>query len=449
MAALIVKNPDWLAYLGFAYAKRGKHKSAISAFKKALVRSEELVDSSMRTKRQAYQFWLERARYNSGQPCAKDPLILCNFKPVKKADSSQGNQSAGYFELRFIQSGLWIKVQLGNRMADLDFVDLMIDGIPFRRIKVRNKAKRILYVVKRPALTYFPVQGELSVRASNGLPLFMEGKKGTGALLEIPHGNGEIKNILKEIVYLDKKGDIPLSKEEIKQRHEEYLRLYAKVKAFFDKEIDKPLFILYGTLLGVYRDGELIPGDDDFDVGYLSEKNDPVAVKEEAKEIIEKLVRAGFTISFNQAGRPLRIRDSNNSVDLHLDVRPVWYQGGKIWAHLQACLPLKMEDFKPIQKTNFRGIEVYIPQRPDKFLEAYYGSGWKVPDPSYSNYNKQVDPVVKKNLAKACLTISEFRNMKEIIFNKSLDRSKMGELIFKPDYDLYPLEEYEAKVGWN
>jgi tetratricopeptide (TPR) repeat protein len=451
IASLVAKNPDWPAYLGIVYDRLGNYEKAISAFQKALRLSDRLVNTPTRTKRQAYQFWLERARYNLGQPYAKDPpLIFCNFKPLKTEESLlQGKRKYGNFELSFIYSGLQIKLQLGKKITGIEFIDLFINNIPFRRLKVQNHIKELIFIVKRPALAYFPRQGELSVRASNGSFLLLKGRNSEKVVLEIPHGTNNITNLLKEFVYLEKKGSIPIGNEEIKKRHEEYLKLYAKAKEYFDKEVGRPLFLMYGTLLGVFRDGDFIPGDDDFDVGYISDKTDPVAVKEEAKAIIEKLLLAGFTVTFNQSGRPFRLRDSKNSPEVHLDVRPLWNQNNKIWAHLQACLPLKLEDFEPVRKTDFRDIEVYIPHKPEVFLGAYYGVGWKTPDPSYCNKNKRVDPLVKKNLTKACLTIGEFRRMKEKIYRECNDKSLMGELIFQADMDLYPLDEYEAKCGWD
>ena len=447
--ALKAKNPDWLAYLGMLREKRNDYNGAVVAYKAAVEMSDQLDQLSINPNKQAYQFCLEKARYNAGQPHAHDPLIFCNYEPLQNTRLSYAAENAGKFSLKFKQSGLLIKAKLSKyyNLHNCDYVELLIDNVPFRQLKVSGDTRELKYTVKRPALAHFPTKGELTVRTSDGYYLTLENC--TGVTLSIPHGSGKIFEVLDKFGCLDKKGYVPSTEEEIYYRQNEYLRLYSDLKDFFDKEIGKPLFLMYGTLLGLYRDGDFIPNDDDFDVGYVSQENDPVSVKEEVKLIIEKLVKAGYTVAFNQAGRPFRVFDENNIGQLHLDVRPVWLQEGKTWAHLQACLPCSLEDFEPVQTTTFRGVEVYIPQNPENFLTAYYGPGWKVPDPNYSNKNVEVDPMVLENLSKACLTTSEFKKMKRKILNNCANNSKMGDLVFKSIEDLYPLEEYEAKFGWN
>ena len=133
---------------------------------------------------------------------------------------------------------------------------------------------------------------------------------------------------------------------------------------------------------------------------------------------------------------------------MHLDVRPVWYQDSKVWAHKQARLDCTLDDFVPVQESRLRGTKVYIPHKTETFLHAYYGPGWRVPDPTYSNTNSYVDPIVKNNLSKVCMTMGDIRRMKEALLKEGLIYPNMGELIYKGAQELYPLEEYESKCGW-
>jgi phosphorylcholine metabolism protein LicD len=101
---------------------------------------------------------------------------------------------------------------------------------------------------------------------------------------------------------MNKKGVISATEDELRERQSAYLELYADLRRFFAEELGKPLMLMYGTLLGYHRDGDLIPGDDDFDAGYISDEHDPIAVKEETKRVIATLVRAGYLVSFNRRG---------------------------------------------------------------------------------------------------------------------------------------------------
>ena len=124
----------------------------------------------------------------------------------------------------------------------------------------------------------------------------------------MPHGDGRLFSLIEAGGTLSKKGEIDLSPAETKRREDRQLEIYSRVRAFFEETLGRPLLLLYGTLLGFQREGDIIVGDDDFDVGYVSDKTDPVAVKEETKEIIVELVRAGFTVSLNRRGRMFRVQ---------------------------------------------------------------------------------------------------------------------------------------------
>ncbi len=56
-------------------------------------------------------------------------------------------------------------------------------------------------------------------------------------------------------------------------------------------------FVAYGTLLGLRRDGDLIPHDDDADLAYLSGATDPVDVVHESYRVSRALERAATTSS--------------------------------------------------------------------------------------------------------------------------------------------------------
>src|SRR5690606_35133412 len=170
--------------------------------------------------------------------------------------------------------------------------------------------------------------------------------------------------------------------------------------------------LMYGTLLGFYRDGDFIPGDDDFDCGYISDRTDPVSVKEETKDIIVELIRAGFTVSFNRRGRLFRVQtERTGQAGLHLDVRPLWFQDGRVWLHNHCSFPATRDDFLPPEEGSFRGVRVLIPHRTEVFLRGHYGPGWKVPDPGFTYYLSDIDPAILDNLAKALITVREYREL--------------------------------------
>ena len=238
---------------------------------------------------------------------------------------------------------------------------------------------------------------------------------------------------------LDKKGVISPSLAQTQLRQERYLAIYERVRDFFEQELGRPLFLMYGTLLGYYRDGEFIPGDDDFDVGYVSDKTNPAAVKEEAKDLIVALVRAGFTVSFNRRGRLFRVQlDGDDADDCHIDVHHIWFQDGNLWAHNHLCMPASRDDFLPVVDGTLRGVRVSAPRVPEVFLRGNYGPGWRVPDPGFRYYPSQVDPSVRRNLNRALLTAGEYKELARRVEHVTAGSAGAGRLVSIGSQDLYP-----------
>lgn len=72
------------------------------------------------------------------------------------------------------------------------------------------------------------------------------------------------------------------------------------IKQVFDK-FKVPFFVVYGALLGFYRDGDFLPGDDDIDIAVTANIS-----LEERKKIGHMLLDLGFApqpIAFNVFGR--------------------------------------------------------------------------------------------------------------------------------------------------
>jgi len=65
---------------------------------------------------------------------------------------------------------------------------------------------------------------------------------------------------------------------------------------WFEKELNLPIYLIYGTLIGAYREHNLLKHDYDIDIAYLSKENDINKVVEEKKVILDKLKECGLLI---------------------------------------------------------------------------------------------------------------------------------------------------------
>jgi hypothetical protein len=427
---------------------RGRYSLATELFEKAMNRVDSNTTLLLYKIRQFWQFYLERSYHLAGLPRVEDPLFWCTVSANHDfPGESTARKAVGRFETEWSHLGLRIDGFLYDRSITQVYITL--DGQTIRSIGIRRprfSPGYFHYHLSREVVAQFPKRTRLQILVPEvGFLMF---RNAPGALLEVPHGTGTLLSNIKQGATINKKGFFTPSKELVIAKQNRYLQIYSKVNEFFLDRYQKPLVLLYGTLLGLYRQGDFIPGDDDFDAGYVSTRNTVAEVKEELKAIVIDLVLAGFCVSFNRRGRLFRIRLPGDQPGVHLDLRPLWYEENGIWAHLQAYLPLKLDDFVPVESRTLRGIPVNIPRHSERFLEAYYGPGWKVPDPTYSNTSKIIPRKVLNKLASLCILPEEFKSMTSEIEEKRKDYPRAGTFVSNGTFSLYPLDQYEANCDW-
>jgi hypothetical protein len=245
-----------------------------------------------------------------------------------------------------------------------------------------------------------------------------------------------VDNWKDRITGINKKGFVIFSETERNEIQKKSLELFERVYDTLEKTRSIKLFALYGTLLGIVRDSALIPGDDDFDVGYLADNPDPKAMKLEMEELMKQLLLLGYNIGVGMNGAAFTVWDEKASYLGRLDVRPVWFEDGLMWARKHACLKLKVEDFLPLKSTMICNATIVIPNKPEAFLEAYYGEGWKIPDPSYSNENEIIPSRVEQKMKTVRFTYAELKR----IYSTS---SYRPQLFIKPLMSYKDLAELE------
>jgi hypothetical protein len=245
---------------------------------------------------------------------------------------------------------------------------------------------------------------------------------------------------------VDKKGFLVRPRDDVDQLQRGFLEIYAAAHRFFRTDLGKPLFVLYGTLLGQHRNDDFIPGDDDFDVGYYSDAGSSTAVRAEGMEIVIKLVRAGFVVTLNRQGRLFRLRLPGMPPKCHLDVHAVWRERGSLWIHPRANLDCVREDFLPEGAAKLRVTEVSVPARPVAFLAAYYGADWRVPDPAYSTAARNFPHWKTRLLRRSCVSPAHVKALQGRI--AETPASTNGMLIAIGIQSLYPLDRYEALCDW-
>ena len=428
-----------LAKLGQLEQLRGDHLAAIDAFNRALAQLERSDQLWALRSKLPWQFRLEASHAASGSARVDDPLFACSVRGTSTRPPAGAIAAPGVYEAQFRTSGLVVEGFLLTDRADR--VEVRINDVLVRTVRLSADASlpRFTLPLHRSVVEMLPPNAEVTVTDGAGRRLIARG--GASALeLTVPHGHGTLVERVSRGRTLDKKGSLQPTTDETRLIQDRYLELYDELNTVFEERIGRSIFVLYGTLLGVIREGDLIPGDDDFDAGYTSDEADPVAVKRETIGHILELLRAGYDVSLNRRGRLFRASvDRPGFHGLHLDLRPVWFNEGRLWAHNHASFPSDVEDFEPLATMTVRGIDVRIPNRPEVFLEGHYGPGWKVPDPGFMYYTADIDPQVIATLRRALITPKEIHAVEALVQREAETNPRVGRFTSIGSQELYPL----------
>jgi tetratricopeptide (TPR) repeat protein len=319
-------------------------------------------------------------------------------------DEPRVTEPAGYFEALVAYQGLQIFGFLlpGDRRS----VDIYLDDQLLKQVRVDGAAWRptVRFDVTNTLLREFPAAARLTLR-SNGRPLV--NSAGTEALdLRIPGGTGTVMTKLAAGATVTKKGSWPRSGDALTSRQEKYLDVYERARDALE-ELDRALFLCYGTLLGCHREGRFIPGDDDFDVSYVSQAPDPDAFRRECLQLSRELLRRGLDINFSINGRLFKVGLDK----VWIDVTPMWFYRGRAWAF--DAHNFDVEAIDPVQRTEFLGRTVYVPNQPEVVLADTYGPDWRTPQSDFRYYRSKDDDRVLSQMWSKPSEVREFAQLVE------------------------------------
>ena len=162
----------------------------------------------------------------------------------------------------------------------------------------------------------------------------------------------------------------------------QYLEFYNDLYNIVYNEYRIKLFMHYGSLLGYYRDAQLIPHDDDFDVSFVIYTDDLHAVARAFYGLAASLkaiaAETGMQISIQETGQMSIWRQ-----ELHIDIFSTWMNSKREiftyfgvsgeWPDKQVALT----------EGGLLGHKVCVPVLTEELITLTYGPHWKVPDPYF------------------------------------------------------------------
>ena len=280
---------------------------------------------------------------------------------------------------------------------DVEEVSIGVDGVELRQTEtVDGPRRQFRFLIRHSLLDRYPPRSTIQVSAG-GAPL-VAGGEDERFTLEVPHGQGDLLDRLSASWSVTKKGHLAHGYRIGGHEPAEILAAYSDARWVFSHYLDVDLFLLYGSLLGCHRDGRLIPGDDDLDVGYLTAATDGTTFKAEVVPAVASLLEAGFDVQTRRGGALFKVTIAG----VKLDVYPIWFSDGKAWGY--DAVTATPDDYLPATQTEMAGREVLVPRRPEVILAGTYGSDWRTPNP---NFRHKRSAELRRRLRTTYLTPSE------------------------------------------
>ncbi len=142
-------------------------------------------------------------------------------------------------------------------------------------------------------------------------------------------------------------------------------------------------FVAYGTLLGAVRQQTVLGHDSDADIGYVSRHEAPVDVVRESFRIQREVVRVGYeVVRYSGAAFKVMVPEGDGH-KRGLDVFGGFLDDGRLYLMGEVGADFQHDWVFPLGTAVLEGVEVPVPARPERLLEATYGPGWRVPDPVF------------------------------------------------------------------
>lgn len=161
------------------------------------------------------------------------------------------------------------------------------------------------------------------------------------------------------------------------KRKNEFLIHLKSFETFFKEKFNLPIYLIYGTLLGIIREGDFIEKDKDIDVSYLSKYHTKEEVKKEIAQLNDALI--SFNLMDNNFGGTGQWHVKDKPTGTYLfDVWTSWIDENNNYCSVPLGPTCPAENILPFVRGKLRTDYFYIPKNSEKLIDQIYTS-WKTP----------------------------------------------------------------------
>lgn len=203
-----------------------------------------------------------------------------------------------------------------------------------------------------------------------------------------PHTDGfkstdQLTAILSQGYVFGADGKLQRSKTIDREWQAAVLRLYTTLRRAVRSAISTELFFIYGTLLGVVRDGGFIGHDLNFDCAYMSSQAGGADAARELQHLAFALIDEGFRVRCTSTGLPVWDRAEDSA---RIDVYHLYFDDASTlqFPHGVATeSAFTSEHWRGTREIEFMGTPSLVPDDDKAMVQHIYGPAWTSPDPGF------------------------------------------------------------------
>lgn len=281
-------------------------------------------------------------------------------------------------------------------------VELLLDGRPFVTVRANQARPDVEARYGRPNSGFnFTIGRSLAAAIPAGSLVtarFLESAKPLDSAPDLRIGSGDENRLATMLDHgwavSPKSGDLyqPIGSDE--SWAAAIGNVYGLVRAQFLKELDRELFVAYGSLLGLAREGAFLAHDDDFDAGFLSRATDVAGMAHDLLSVAAQMREVGMTVEVFDIGS---MHVTIPGLPVKLDVFVFGLVDDNLTAY-QVRSPMAPAAVEPTSEFTLAGVSYAAPADVDAVLTATYGN-WRIPDPYFQWGTDPAKETAMDNLA--------------------------------------------------